>query len=241
MSKWFHLDIGSIIAQLRKTRGFEPGTLRRPKQYLLSVGVKMSVNKIEFFKIMREQPVHEDARIDEVTNTNGTYTIRLNNPCNPNAALTNHRSWNNAQKAAAKYALWLEEFRTIEAAHAEALKMNESLDAEFARIDELAPDDDAKVVFKAIASKYEVGCVMGRAAAHAEALEINAQVNEELCKLARVIAGVNRSTYKHETKAQLIGAACAGVVDGLRERVGVVLSRDRLAETVTRAVVARNE
>ena len=77
--------------------------------------------------------------------------------------------------------------------------------------------------------------------AHAEALEINAQVNEELCKLARVIAGVNRSTYKNETKAQLIGAACAGVADGLRERVGVVLSRDRLAETVTRAVVARNE
>lgn len=75
-------------------------------------------------------------------------------------------------------------------------------------------------------------------AAHAEALEINAQVNEELCKLARVIAGVNRSTYKHETKAQLIGAACAGVVDGLRERVEVVLSRDRLAETVARAVGA---
>ncbi|MDT0637685.1 hypothetical protein RM437_06515 [Citrobacter werkmanii] len=107
----------------------------------------------------------------------------------------------------------------IEAAHAEALGMNVQRDFY------LSPAWRRQLV----------------ETAHREALKINTQVNEELCKLARVIAGVNRSTYKHETKAQLIGAACAGVVDGLRERVGVVLSRDRLAETVTRAVVARNE
>ncbi|MHA0949527.1 hypothetical protein [Enterobacter ludwigii] len=59
--------------------------------------------------------------------------------------------------------------------YAEALEMNEALDAEFARIDELAPDDNAKAIFKAIASKYEVGCVMGVNAAHAEAQEMNAR------------------------------------------------------------------
>lgn len=56
---------------------------------------------------------------------------------------------------------------------AEALEMNARLDAAFARIDELAPDEDAKAIFKAIASKYEVGCVMGVSAAHAEALEMS--------------------------------------------------------------------
>ncbi|KNC93641.1 hypothetical protein [Trabulsiella odontotermitis] len=61
----------------------------------------------------------------------------------------------------------------IEACHAEALEMNETLDAEFASIDELAPDDNAKAIFKAIASKYEVGCMMGVNAAHAEALKMN--------------------------------------------------------------------
>lgn len=111
----------------------------------------------------------------------------------------------------------------------EADAMNGSFDVSFARA---AKNWGAMDWFS---REVELGKAQGKA------MEINAHVNEELCKLARVIAGVNRSTYKHETKAQLIGAACAGVVDGLRERVGVVLSRDRLAETVTRAVVARNE
>lgn len=57
----------------------------------------------------------------------------------------------------------------MDAIHAEALEMNDALDAEFASIDELAPDDNAK----AIASKYEVGCVMGVNAAHTEALKMN--------------------------------------------------------------------
>ncbi|HHA2246066.1 TPA: hypothetical protein ACOEHG_000893 [Enterobacter ludwigii] len=66
-------------------------------------------------------------------------------------------------------------YARIEKAHADALEMNEALDAEFARIDELAPDDNAKAIFKAIASKYEVGCMMGVNAAHAEALKMNAR------------------------------------------------------------------
>lgn len=61
----------------------------------------------------------------------------------------------------------------MDAIHAEALEMNDALDAEFASIDELAPDDNAKAIFKAIASKYEVGCVMGVNAAHTEALKMN--------------------------------------------------------------------
>lgn len=141
----------------------------------------MSVNKIEFFKIMREQPVHEDARIDEVTNTNGTYTIRLNNPCNPNAALTNHRSWNNAQKAAAKYALWLEEFRTIEAAHAEALEMNEVHDyvarTKDMSVDEIIAESNAVIANAAVMAQravMESDCLPALVeACHAEALEID--------------------------------------------------------------------
>ena len=117
----------------------------------------------------------------------------------------------------------------IEAAHAEALEFNLEVDqvAGDSQWDEWANQHDSR---KTNAQKIESD--------HDEALEINAQVDAELCKLARVIAGVNRSTYKHETKSQLIGAACAGVVDGARERLGVILSRDRLVETVARAVVA---
>lgn len=61
----------------------------------------------------------------------------------------------------------------VEADHAEALRMNDALDKEFASIDALAPDEDSKKKFKAIASKYEVGCVMGVSAAHEEALKMN--------------------------------------------------------------------
>ncbi|MBJ8869879.1 hypothetical protein I5421_05970 [Citrobacter braakii] len=111
--------------------------------------------------------------------------------------------------------------------HGTALAMNAEIDAQRVEV--------------GLWNRADIDTEEAMTSVHAEALEINAQVDAELCKLARVIAGVNRSTYKHETKAELIGAACAGVVDGLRERVGVVLSRDRLAETVTRAVVARNE
>lgn len=115
----------------------------------------------------------------------------------------------------------------VELAHAEALEMNAN-----------QPEESAFTAYwYSVGGQYD-GAKEDFNDMYSEALEINTQVDAELCKLARVIAGVNRSTYKHETKAQLIGAACAGVVDGLRERVGVVLSRDRLAETVTRAVVA---
>ncbi|WP_193147881.1 hypothetical protein [Citrobacter freundii] len=74
--------------------------------------------------------------------------------------------------------------------------------------------------------------------AHREAVKTNVQVDVELRRLCRVIAGVNRSEYKQETKQQLIGAACRGVVDGLRERLGVVLSPGDLPETVERAAWA---
>ncbi|MCR9028376.1 hypothetical protein NXA99_07490 [Citrobacter amalonaticus] len=55
----------------------------------------------------------------------------------------------------------------------EALKMNLELDEEFFSIDTLAPSDDSKAIFKSIASKNIVGCVMGICKAHAEALEMN--------------------------------------------------------------------
>lgn len=80
-----------------------------------------------------------------------------------------------------------------------------------------------------------MGACADKEADHVEALEINTQVDSELAKLCRVIAGVCRTLYRQETKAELIGAACRGVVDGLRERLGVVLSRDMLPELTVRA------
>lgn len=123
----------------------------------------------------------------------------------------------------------------VERAHQEALDSNEKLDAEFASIEALAPNDDAKKVFKAIASRSEVGCVMGVSEAHAVALEINAQVNDVLASLCRVVAGIRRSGFKDETKQQLIGAACRGVLDGLHERLGVTLKLGDLPNLAARA------
>lgn len=71
--------------------------------------------------------------------------------------------------------------------------------------------------------------------AHREALEINTQVDSELAKLCRVIAGVRRTLYKQETKQELIGAACRGIIDGLRERLGVKINRVMLPELTVRA------
>lgn len=84
------------------------------------------MTKTEFFRIMREQPIHADATIEVF---NGK-EVRLNNPCNPNASLTAHRSSEAAFQASQKFAAWLEEFRAIEADHAEALEMNETTKTE---------------------------------------------------------------------------------------------------------------
>ncbi|MGK3630396.1 hypothetical protein ACSLOU_00615 [Enterobacter cloacae] len=80
-----------------------------------------------------------------------------------------------------------------------------------------------------------MGACADREADHAEALEMNTQVDIELAKLCRVIAGVRRTSYKQKTKMDLIGAACRGVLDGLRERLGVAISRKMLPEVMYRA------
>lgn len=82
----------------------------------------MRMNKTEFFKTMRSQPVSANAFIDV-----SGMSVRLNNPRNPNAGISSHRTVEAAERAVTKYAAWLEEFREIEEAHAEALEMNEAL------------------------------------------------------------------------------------------------------------------
>lgn len=107
--------------------------------------------------------------------------------------------------------------------HAEALEMNASLDAEFARIDELAPDEDAKAIFKAIASKYEVGCVMGVGAAHAEALEIDEVINTAV-DVIKAMAG-------HDIKMVLAG------VRSMMHHYGVITEVCAAAYTALRVAV----
>lgn len=114
----------------------------------------------------------------------------------------------------------------VGADHAEALEMNTRLDAAFARIDELAPDEDAKAIFKAIASKYEVGCVMGVGAAHAEALMINTQIDEALKALAVTIARTpeGNNTSRH----------CENTLEYINEKFGVWIPYLMLADLVVR-------
>lgn len=89
----------------------------------------------------------------------------------------------------------------------EALKMNASLDAEFSRIDELAPDDDSKAIFKSIASKYIVGCVMGICKAHTEALKIDKKVNQALLALSSNPLSAGWYLHSPTMKAQAINIA----------------------------------
>ena len=208
MSVRFHLDIGFIIAQIHKTSGFVGSILHTPITCHLNIGVNMKA-LIEAYAAA----IAAIAKRKTLTDTRHA----LAEVERQYGRGTCYGYTPNTKAAFVEYCqLCIVEL--VELAHAEALEINAEFDFA-AHIETTAPHG------------YEL-----LTAECTEAIEINAQVDAELCKLARVIAGVNRSTYKHETKAQLIGAACAGVVDGLRERMGVVLSRDRLAENVTRAV-----
>lgn len=91
----------------------------------------------------------------------------------------------------------------FEADHAEALEMNAALDKEFASIDALAPDEDSKKKFKAIASKYEVGCVMGVSAAHEEALKMNVLIDHaEIAESSADVAAAWRDHINSPEAAQ---------------------------------------
>lgn len=102
-----------------------------------------------------------------------------------------------------------------------ALVMNEKIDAEAVEAEHWMANDCDTIE------------MMG--SVHAEALEINSQVDSELAKLCRVIAGVRRSSFGIDAKADLIGAASRGLVDGLRERLGVQIDHYMLGDLVVRA------
>ncbi|MBF4179681.1 hypothetical protein [Lelliottia nimipressuralis] len=115
-------------------------------------------------------------------------------------------------------------------AHTEALEMDAAFNAEAARRSKLSV---MRTIQNEIMEKPYLPALVE--ACHAEALEINAQVDSELAELCRVIAGVRRTLYRQEVKQDLIGAACRGVVDGIRERLGVIISRDMLPVITVRA------
>lgn len=104
---------------------------------------------------------------------------------------------------------WMSREIALEKAHDEALRMNAALDIEFASIDALAPDEDSKKKFKAIASKYEVGCVMGVNAAHDEALKMNILIDH---------AEIAAKTYRRPENRDFIEAAHA---EALRMNQGI--------------------
>lgn len=218
------------MAQIHKTSGFDGGILHTPTTCHLNMGVIMNVKKIKAVK-------EAIAMMNSVSGTIAQTILSVNLTSTDAPLITgkfNRRAALAAELERVLKTLEAEQAindpRTddegndprewcgndIEAAHAEALGMDVQRDFY------LSPAWRRQLV----------------ETAHREAVKTNVQVDVELRRLCRVIAGVNRSEYKQETKQQLIGAACRGVVDGLRERLGVVLSPGDLPETVERAAWA---